>query len=335
MHLTGTTQAILLTILIVFYNVYLRFAVQAFEVQPLVFTCITQIGCAFMLSLYAGPGPLAKETLRSGATWLYSFMLIGAYITDLYVVTYVTGTEASFFSRLTIPFSMFLAYTVLKRKPSAVDYVGVGFVLAGVVLLTSLQPAELLGPILFVAGLSALLQTTHFFIAETHPESVTAHEAGSLRDRARVVGFATFVVSSVFMLGVFCLSVIDGFFRLGLSQKVDALPAVADFAHPATIWAALIYGLLVLPFARYQKWAASYNMKSENLMIFLAFIPLTTMGMEWLAGKVTGYSFNADAFEGERGAMLLLVAVLMTLGAGVTAFARIRVALRGLPPGKD
>ena len=324
----GTLQAFMLTLLITFYNVYLRFAVQAFGIQPLVFTCITLMACAFVLSLYAGPGRLVRQTLRSPATWFYSFILIGAYITDVYVVSYVTATEASFFSRLTIPFSLLVAYVFLKRKPATADLVGVAFVLVGMALLIDIQPLEILGPVVFVAGLSALLQTLHYFIAETHPEAVTAQTTGSLRDRARVVGFVSFVMSGLFMLGAFLLSLADALLNLRLAEAASIIPSLADFAHPATIWAAVIYGFLVLPFARYLKWAASYNVKSENLIIFLAFIPLTTMGLEWLVSQLSDYTFNAGAFELERGRTLLSVALLMTLGAVITAFARIKIALK-------
>lgn len=324
----GTLQAVMLTLLISFYNVYLRFAVQAFGIQPVVFTCITLMACAFMLSLYAGPGRLVRQTLRAPATWFYSFILIGAYITDVYVVSYVTATEASFFSRLTIPFSLLVAYFFLKRKPANADLLGVAFIMVGMAILIDLQPPEILGPILLVAGLSALLQTLHYFIAETHPEAVTAHTTGSLRDRARVVGFVSFVMSGLFILGVFLLSLADALLNLRLAESASVIPTLADFTHPATIWAAVIYGFLVLPFARYLKWAASYNVKTENLIIFLAFIPLTTMGLEWLMSQLSNYTFNTAAFELERGRTLLLVAVLMTLGAGVTAFARFKKALR-------
>lgn len=320
----GVLQALLLTLLIALYNVYLRFAVQLFDIQPLVFTCITLMAGAFVLSFYAGPGRLIRKTLRAPATWVYSFVLIGAYVTDVYVVTLVTATEASLFSRLTIPLSLLMAYVFFKRKPSKTDLCGVGLVLIGLVLLLGIQPSAMLWSVILIASLSALLQVTHYFIAEAHPEAVTAQETGSLRDRARVVGFVTFVMSSLFLLGALVLSILDHVAGWGLALRIDVVPTLGQFAHPETIWAALIYGVLILPFARYCKWAASYNIKAENLIIFLAFIPFATLGLEWLAVLLTGQQLNALALQSTNGQVLLIVASLMTFAAALTAVSRLQ-----------
>ena len=97
MFAVGLMQALGITLLISFYNAYLRVAVQEWQVQPVVFTCVCLMVSAFVLSLCAGPGRFVRETLRSPVTWLYSAVLIGAYVVDVYVMHYVSATEASFF----------------------------------------------------------------------------------------------------------------------------------------------------------------------------------------------------------------------------------------------
>ncbi|MEC8067644.1 MAG: diguanylate cyclase [Pseudomonadota bacterium] len=327
MFAVGLMQALGITLLISFYNVYLRVAVQEWQVQPVVFTCVCLMVSAFVLSLCAGPGRFVRETLRSPVTWLYSAVLIGAYVVDVYVMHYVSATEASFFSRMTIPISLFIAWAFFKRQPEKSDLAGLTLILAGLIWLVMLQPSASLWVILFVVGLSALFQTIQYVIAETHKEAVSASETGTIRDKARVVGFVTFVSSFVFLIVSLILSYVHYYFNVEALAAITFIPEPSGFIHLPTVLAASFYGLCILPFIRYFKWAASYNLKAENLLVFMAFIPVLTYLIEVVAGMFIHIPSNAHVFDGERGEKLLFIGVLLTLGAGLTAFLKVRAEI--------
>lgn len=327
MFAVGLMQALGITLLISFYNVYLRVAVQEWQVQPVVFTCVCLMVSAFVLSLCAGPGRFVRETLRSLVTWLYSAVLIGAYVVDVYVMHYVSATEASFFSRMTIPISLFIAWAFFKRQPKKSDLAGLTLILGGLIWLVLLQPSALLWVILFVVGLSALFQTIQYVIAETHKEAVSASETGTIRDKARVVGFVTFVSSFVFLIASLILSYVHYYFNVEALAAITFIPEPSGFIHLPTVLAACFYGLCILPFIRYFKWAASYNLKAENLLVFMAFIPVLTYLIEVVAGAFMHIPSNAHVFDGERGEKLLFIGVLLTLGAGLTAFLKVRAEI--------
>lgn len=335
MFALGIFQALGITLLISFYNVYLRIAVQEWHVQPVVFTCVCLMVSAFILSLSAGPGKLVKETLKSPATWLYSFVLIGAYVVDVYVMRYVSATEASFFSRMTIPLSLLIAWVLFKRKPKRSDMYGLSIIILGLAWLIYLQPLTALGIILFVVILSALFQTIQFVIAETHSEAVAASKNGTIRDKARVVGFVTFISSAVFLVLSLTLSFLRQSFDLAVLSYIDFLPEPSGFIHFNTVMAACFYGVFILPFIRYFKWAASYNLKAENILVFMAFIPVLTYAIESGAALVMDLPSNAYVFDGERGRHLLLIALMMTCGAGLTAFLKVKEQFVNIPKGES
>lgn len=319
----GIVQAVGLALCISIYNVYLRACIQLFDVQPVVTTGLFLLACAFVLTLGAGPGRLAHETLRSSATWVTGFIVIGLYLSDMFLMQYITGTEASLFSRMTVPLSLFLAWVFMQRTPGKGDWFGVPFIVLGLFALMTLQSEDLIGPLLAVAGFIAVMQTIEYFITETHREAVIAQQLGNLRDKARVIGFVTFSTSIVFMLVAFVLGVFKHDLPLPVTV-VNKIPSPQDFAHPASIISALIFGGIILPVLRYFKWSATYNIKTENVFLFMAFIPVVTFLLEWLASFIPGYTFNTAAFEGQRGLWLIGITAVMTLGALISAVYKIK-----------
>ena len=331
MFLTGFIQAIGLSFCLAFLNVFLRVAVHKWDVQPIIFTCVCLMTAAMVLSLVGGPGRLTKSTLKSGATWLYSFLLMAAYVTDVYIMQFLSATEASFYSRLTIPLALMAAWVLHKRSPQKQDLTGLTIIALALIWLTFLQPLSMLWVILGIVLLGAFIQTSLVVIAETHKESVAAAQNGTFRDRARVVGFVTFISSATFLFFTLFMSALFRALKLDAAATFGLVPEIQTFIHPPTIAAALFYGVLILPLIRYLKWAASYNLKAENLLVIMSFIPMMTLGLELLVSKIIYFPANTDIFAGARGQQLLIIAVLITLGAGLTSFLRVRDYLKTLP----
>lgn len=324
-------QAIGLSFCLAFLNVFLRISVHEWHVQPIIFTCVCLMTAAMVLSLVGGPGRLTTATLKSAATWVYSFLLMAAYVTDVYIMQFLSATEASFYSRLTIPLALVAAWFLHKRLPRCKDMIGLGIIGLALLWLTFLQPVEMLLAILAIVILGAFIQTALVVIAETHKESVAAAETGTFRDRARVVGFVTFVSSAAFLCVSLFLSFLFTAQGWDTSITYGLVPDVALFVHPPTVAAALFYGVLILPLIRYLKWGASYNLKAENLLVVMSFIPVMTLLLEFLVGQVMAFPANADVFKGVRGQQLLAIAVLITFGAALTTIMRVYDQLKALP----
>ena len=331
MFLTGFMQAIGLSFCIAFFNVFLRVAVHEWDVQPIIFTCVCLMTSALVLSVVGGPGRLTKDTLKSMATWMYSFLLMSAYVTDVYIMEFISATEASFFSRLTIPLALVAAWFLHRRVPKKNDLAGLVIIAAALVWITLLQPADMLWAILGIVLLGAFIQTSLIVIAETHKESVAAAEFGTFRDRARVVGFVTFVSSATFLF--FTLLASSLFKAMGWDPALTQglVPELHLFIHPPTVAAALFYGVLILPLIRYLKWGASYNLKAENLLVIMSFVPMLTIGLEFAVSQVMVFPANADVFAGARGQQLMIIAAMITLGAALTSLLRFRDFLKTLP----
>jgi diguanylate cyclase (GGDEF)-like protein len=317
----GIFQALGLTVLISFFNVFLRMAVQEWHVEPVPFTCYCLLMAAFILTLAAGPGKLVKDTLKSKVTWIYSLILVSTYIADTYVMLYVSATEASFFSRLSIPIALVIAWLFFQRSVKKEDWAGVGIIMLGVLWLIFLQPAHTLYITLFVVSLSAFFQTLQFVLAETHKQASEAVKAGSMRDEWRVTGLVTFATSAVFLFIAIGLSLINEYF--GIVPAKLAVP-LERFIDKNTILAALFYGTLILPFIRYFKWSASQNLKAENLLLFMAFIPIFTLVFEKILILSSLMPSGQNTFSEGRGIQLVSIAVLMTLGAGLATFLRLK-----------
>ena len=315
----GLIQASIVTVLAAFYNVYLKTVIELYDVVPIVFACVCLISCAFTMMLIAGPGRLAKETLFSSATWLYGFILIALYLIDIFLMTYMSGTEASLFNRVTSPLAGIMAFILFKRKQGCGHNIGNAVIVVGLIWLVWLQPASALLSILTISVFLAILDLAQLFITEIHRESNIAHEHGNLRDKTRVVGFVTFITSLTLFCCVFALSLTKEY--LPESTALNVMPSIASFFHAPTVISAMLLGMLILPLQRYCKWSSTYNLKTENVFIFLTFVPALTFVLELLAENIIpGFNFNTQAFSGERGMSLLGITLLVTLGGLISGF---------------
>ena len=319
----GLIYAILLVIFTAFYTLFMRVTTQLYAIDVSIFTALSLIVSAFIMMLFAGPGRLGRETLRSPATWLYATLLIATYILDFVLILYVSATEASLIYNIAVITSLIGAAVWLQRKPRQADYICAIFVLAGLVIVFSIQPVSIFWTVLLLGLGADLVDTARLFIAETHRESVLAHAQGNIRDKARVMSFVTFVSSTLFLLGLLGLSLLKslGVELLGLMHFVPELEA---FRSAPTIFAAIIFGVSILVLIRYFMWSAVFHLKTESVALLLTFLPLVMFLIEWpLSQLIPAMEFD-NPFTGQHGQAILLATLLMTCGAGIAAYAKIK-----------
>lgn len=314
MFLTGVLQALIVLLLTAVFNVYIRVGVLMYDLQGVLFTCITIISASFMLLIYAGPGKLGISSFKNWATWGYGFCNIIQYILDIYLSKYVSATELSLFSRLTIPVSIIIALIFLKRKPAKMDILAILIILMGSCFLFYVQDASVLKTVVMLVSLAAIFFASEMFFAETHTQSAQANESGSMKDKARVVGFASFVTSLMFLILAMICAVLKDLFNFE-NIIVQSLPSLNEYFHLPTIISGLIYGSLIASVARYFTWSSTYKIKTENVLAVLVLVPITTYLLEILASYLLGLNINSNMFEGDRGKFVLLALVFMTIGS--------------------
>jgi len=316
----GIIHGLGLLFITVVYTLYMRFAIQLFNVEPLIFTGIGLMTGAFILMIAAGPGRLGKETLYSPATWFYSLLLIITYAADMLVMQYITATESALLFNLSVPYAMFIAWVWMKRSPDMGDKIGLMFMLVSMAIVLWLQPQNLVMTIFVLALINAMADASRLFIAETHREANIANQHGAIRDKARVMGFVTFAASLTFLGALLMLAIIFGGAEnhlLGLT-----IPSLQQFSDPETIFAGILFGITVVPLIRYFMWSSAFHLKAESVATLVAFMPGLVLVSEWLLSVLFNLEFNTAAFSGERGVWLLAATVIMCLGAAIQALSK-------------
>lgn len=324
MYLSGLIQAFIVVLLSAVFNIYVRFATLVFNVEPIVFGFVSMISAALVLSLASGPGKLVTETAKNKSTWLYGFCSIAVFITDIYLSRYVSATEVSLISRIAIPLSIIAAFMFLKRSPKKEDALGVSLVILGLIILTTIQNSLTLHIVALLALATGIVQTGEYMFAETHKQSSQAQSEGTIRDKARVVGFVSFITSMIFFGFVLILSLLKTYTFSDTFVDMAFIPPLHMFVHKESILTGLFYGVFISSVLRYCLWSASYKIKTESILALMALVPIVTLLLEWLVSLHPKFSQNLTMFEGERGHIILIVTVLMSIGSGLSVFLRAR-----------
>lgn len=323
MLLTGLMQAFAVVAFSVIFNIMVRFGTVEYNIEAIVFACVSTVSASLMLSIFAGPGRLVNDTLKTPTTWFYGISAIGVFILDVYLSKYVTATEMSLFGRMAIPISLFVSIVVFKRSKMKSDLLGLVFVMIGLGLLFYIQDISVLWIVFVLALASGLVSAGEVIFAEVHSQSQKANESGNMRDKARVVGFVSFTTSMMFLVVVFAGSLMREFVMPNV-EALAFLPALERFTHAPSVWFGLFYGLLMASTGRYFFWSASYKLKSDNILALLAFVPLLTFATEWILSHTGLFAANESMFAGDRGHMLLIACALLTFGSGLSVFMRVR-----------
>lgn len=322
MFLTGVLQAFIVLLLTAVFNVYIRVGILTYDLQPILFTCITVTSASFILLIYSGPGKFGASSFKNIATWGYGFCNIIQFVLDIYLSKYVSATELSLFSRLTIPVSIVIALLMLKRKPNKMDLFGVGSIILGAIVLFYLQDLTHIKAIVILVILAAVFFSAEMFFAETHSQSVQANKIGNIKDRARVVGFASFITSVLFLVMAMTVALLKDFTNID-NAVVQALPSFKEYFHFPTVLSGVLYGATVAALARFCTWSATYKIKTENVLAILVFVPFTTYLLERLASFILNIDINSNMFSGERGTLVLIALIFMTLGSALSILPKI------------
>ncbi len=279
----------------------------------LVYTCTLFISSAWVLLLYAGHGPLSKETLRSIDTWAYGVVLIVGFLASFALFSKVTAAEGALLQRSSILASLVTSWFFLSRNPTRQQLLGAFLVLGGLVFICSELPHKDKAFIYILVAIFAFLQTARVLIAEYHrPHIQATKQENSTKARARVVGYVMFVVGMMFLVISFMLSLLQYYTGDVIST---AIPTLSDYMHPSSIFWGILIGILVIGPIRLIEFSSSHVIKSENYLALASLAPVSTLFWEWATSPITGMSLkefsNTDMIAG---AVMTLGGLIMALG---------------------
>ena len=320
MYLTGVLQAFGLVLLGVAFNIYIRMLSLFIDTDPIIFTLFSLLSGACIMTLIAGPGRFAKDTIFHLTTWVYGISSIIALAIDLYVVSYATGTEAGLFSRWAVPACFLGAMIFLKRKPTKTDFFANILILIGAITLIYIQSPENKLPLLILGLGDAIFLSIMYLISETHKVGGQAQQSGDLRDKMRVMSFATFVTSTMCLLLVIAIALLKHNNLFPTSLDNSFLPTMDSLKDFDSMLAGFVWGCIFAPIVIYFRWSASYKITAESVLAIYALTPIFTLIFEYSISNIPAFNVNMSAFEGTKGTGLLFVVFIMTLGAGMSAY---------------
>ncbi|MCP4354973.1 MAG: diguanylate cyclase [Proteobacteria bacterium] len=324
MFLTGVLQSFGMVFLSGSFYIIVRFVSNAYDIKPILFTVISLITTSMILTLASGPGKYAVESLKSKDSWKYAVTLIISYVIDIYLVKYVSGTEAGVFMRMTIPISFLMAFVFFRRIPSFMDLLGVITVIISMFILFNMQKSEDLYMVVFLVLMVGISRSLMYITSESHKQSDIANREGAFRDKIRVVAFVSFLASMIFLILSVGMSILKTYYLPeDISKYISFIPNLGNFVNMPTIVIGLIVGTFIAPVNRYLKWSATYKIKAENVLAILAFESVFTLLFEWMLSFAPSFQSNLYIFKGERGAVLLFVVVLSTIGASLPVFIKV------------
>lgn len=269
-------------------NIMISYSAKVLEVNYLIYTCCAFISGSAMLLLIGGlKDDLAKETLRSPDTLIFGLVMLLGYLITLSLFFYTSATEGAFLQRISMIFSLLIAWFFMQRKPNIVNLISAILVLVGIGLICREIPEDNRGYIYLIMFLEGMALTVRTFAAETHKTYNRAmRESEDPKLKTRVVGFVMFLVSIVFLIFSFMFATLQTFYPIFDNSSI--VPVLSDFYDYKTIFAGLIAGIFLMTPLRLIEFFSANTIKSENFLALAAISPFATLFWEWLLEPLTG-----------------------------------------------
>ena len=319
MYLVGIMQSISIVILSSIFNIYIMFCNQNFDIHPIIFTMFCVLAASWSLLLFSGPGKLGAKTVFNFKTWVQGLSLLMNMILAIHLIKYVSGAEVAILRRMSVPISIILALLVLKRIPKKVDFISFSILLLSCLIIIFMQN-ETSMEVLQLTIIAAFMQCSSFMLAETHQQSVIAQQGIDLKDKARVVSFANFISTVLFLLFLVICSICLKYFPNLHLNYLSFIPNLSDYYHLPSIACGLAFGFIFSPFLRYFIWSASYKIKSENVLTILALIPITTYIFQIIFGYIGLIDVEYNVFHDSYSILVFIITLFMTLAACISSY---------------
>ena len=265
------------------YDVVQRVAVVLFDIHPVVFVVLTIFSSAFVLLVISHSGNHGMDTIRNPYTWLYSFIDVGMNLTFIFIVTYITTTEANFLARFCIPLAVLFSWFFRGQPQKWYDIVSALASLVACSIIAYDIEGSIQAPVFALIAIYSIGLVGRAFTSEMHPQS---NKSNKIIDRCRTTGFILFIMGLLFLgislggayLNEHMESDANGVF-------LNAMPVYADFFHPTTVFAALLSGALLYGPGTFFFFYANNIAKANMVLSITAFVPFTVYIVEIVTSK--------------------------------------------------
>ena len=299
-------------------HIAIGYCAKILGVNIILFSCISFASSALLLLLMSGYGKLAYETLKSLDTWGYGVILLLTYISVFLLFSKVSATEGSLLLMFGMNMSLLASWFFFSRKPSRGQVLGNLVVFSGLLLACYDTVSEQRTAVYFLVFILGIIATIRVFLAETHKPHTQATQMSDPKAKTRVIAFVMFIVSLIFTIFTVSIAALKYFNPSDVNIYLSGFPTLSDFLNPATIFAGLLYGAILMAPLRFLEFASTSRIKGENYLTVTALAPASTLFWEWSTHSLTNLSLETISNYD------LLACVLITLGAFWAAISQIK-----------
>ncbi|MTI19002.1 translation-associated GTPase [Rhodobacteraceae bacterium RKSG542] len=286
-----------------------RATMQAFALDPWIFT-VVQIMCGgLFLILIGGRVRECWITITNPFTWGYGFLRVVSSACYTASLITVSAAVAGYFTFMAIPLSAAAVAYIFARPSAPMELYGHIIITIGLIMLvygiegTWANPAVIM---MLFAEIAIVMAT---LMAEKHPQN----QGDSSRSRATLSGVMLLASGAFFLIFL----ALGSFFSSGIGTDAQAGTWAASFPSldltqvwSSTLWLwAIAIGLTLRGAAMFMSMQAIRAAGSENYLAMAALLPLFALLFEMIAQH---YGFITN---GMPTPMTLAAGVIMTIGA--------------------
>lgn len=267
--------------------VFIRYLIQKYNVNPVIFTCAITFICALTLIFVAGPGNNGLKTVTSLNSWLFSICQILKNICYITALIYITSTELDLLRNMEIAIALIFTSIFLKRKLNPIDILGIFLTIIGSFIILNEMGVDIKIIVFLWVFAGAIFGSIRTIVTETHPQNKVQM---TLKDRCRVSGYIMMVTSVAFIAFFGLIAYIGSVSSPEVTNQIpfyNSLPKLEDFFHIPTVIGSLIHGVFIYSFGMYYYFYAVSIAKNEVFMMYNSFLPVFTYAIEILFAHFT------------------------------------------------
>lgn len=248
--------------------------------HPIAFVLYAMLASAVVLLSVTGLGPNARAIALAPQTLSVGAGTIGMEIFYYQLLAHIAPAHGSLIVRLSIPLSMLVGYVLFKRRPARLAVLGALIVIAGILPLIWIVPAQFRTEVV-LAGLAAAVSfNLRGFSAEFHPWN---RQAGTVMEKLRVTGIIVLVTS----IGSIALTAAGALLMQGgLIPATSLIPAASQMLHLPTVLLSVMVGSIILTAMAYLGFSSVVKITTENFTATSAFTPVATLLLQIAASAL-------------------------------------------------
>lgn len=299
---TGWIEAFAFVIAVSVLNVLYAYAV-ARGAHVVVFVLYAMIGTSVAMLATSGLGADAARVIAHPASWVYGIATVALEAVYFLLVGLLSPAEASLTARLSVPMSLLVAWAYFSARLEARQIIGSVIVVAAVMPVLMLVPAQNRNAAAILGILTALIVAIKTYASEYHPWN---RHAGSIAEKVRVTGLVVLAATLLVVLATGVTMLAEAAGAIGPNAFT---PSPGAFTHRPTIVLALGFGVATLVAMSYLTFSSVVKIGTSNFLATSAVTPLPAYGLQLLAARAG--LIEAPAFD-----FALLVPILLGI-AGI------------------